>query len=67
MPYSKETRQAQETARAQERRALGLCKTCPNPARLGKTRCQACADKKQKPSWKAQRYCLSCHQRITQQ
>ena len=36
-------RKAFELARSRKRRALGLCKTCSNPARPGKTRCQKCA------------------------
>ena len=29
----------------QERKAAGLCKTCPNPAIPGQTRCESCRDK----------------------
>ena len=45
MPYAKAARRAQEKARSDRRRALGLCKSCRFPARPGKTRCQPCATK----------------------
>ena len=46
MPYAKGTRSEQEKARSDKRRALGLCKTCSDKARPGKTRCQPCATAK---------------------
>ena len=45
MPYAKGTEREKEQARSERRRALGLCKTCPDKAREGKTRCQKCATK----------------------
>ena len=43
MPMTPEKRKAFEKARADARRALGLCKTCAAKARPRKTRCQPCA------------------------
>ena len=42
-------RREQKRLRAQEQRRqageLGLCRDCPNPAKLGQTRCETCAEK----------------------
>ena len=42
-------RREQNRLRAQEKRLkakdLGICKSCPNPAKQGETRCETCAEK----------------------
>ena len=50
MPYADpEDRRKFERERARERRSLGLCATCNNRARPGKTRCKSCSTPKPKP------------------
>ena len=44
-PERKEAERLQKQKARRERKAAGLCKTCPNPAIPGQTRCEACRDK----------------------
>ena len=44
-PERQEFKRLQEKKARQERKAAGLCKTCPNPAIPGQTRCDTCRDK----------------------
>lgn len=46
MPYANaEDRRAFERARAEKRRALGLCRSCNQQKIPGESRCQECKDR----------------------
>ena len=44
-PERREAARLQAQKDRRERKAAGLCKTCPNPAIPGQTRCEVCRDK----------------------